>query len=181
MEIRDDRQIRALTGLSIKKIAELENTFAEVYREEKQKEYEDGREAGKRQRKPGGGQKGKLPTMRAKLLFLLYYLKVYPTFDVMGTQFGMARSKACENVHNLMPILHKTLVRLDVLPHRKFTSVEEFRAAFQGIDKLLIDVTERLRRRPQENAQQREMYSEKKENIRSKTPSSPLSKNESCS
>ena len=41
------------------------------------------------------GKKGKLPTAHEKLTFLLYYLKVYPTFDVLGTQFGLNRSKAC--------------------------------------------------------------------------------------
>jgi Helix-turn-helix of DDE superfamily endonuclease len=45
-------------------------------------------------RKPGGGCKGKLPTMAEKLLFVLYYYKTYPTFDVLGTQFDMVRSKA---------------------------------------------------------------------------------------
>ncbi|MBU1660472.1 MAG: transposase family protein [Chloroflexi bacterium] len=30
---------------------------------------------------------------------------------MMGVQFGISRSKACESVHKLMPILHKTLVR----------------------------------------------------------------------
>ena len=170
LEIRDDRQMRALTGLPHEKIDVLENAFTEVYHEEQQRAYEEGLAAGKRQRKPGGGRKGKLASIRDKLLFLLYYLKVYPTFDVMGVQFGMSRSKACENVHKLMPILYKTLVRLDVLPYREFSSVEEFITACQGIEKLLIDVTERLHRRPQDGDQQSEMYSGKKRNIPSKTP-----------
>ena len=170
IEIRDDRQMRALTGLSREKVEKLESVFTKVYEAEQQREYEKGLAAGKRRQKPGGGRKGKLPGMRDKLLFLLYYLKVYPTFDVMGVQFGMSRAKACENVHKLMPILHKTLVRLDVLPHREFSSVEEFITACHGIEKLLIDVTERLHRRPQDADRQSEMYSEKKRNIPSKTP-----------
>ena len=44
----------------------------------------------------------------------VYYLKVYPTFDVFGAQFGMARSKACENLHFLYPILGQALVSLGV-------------------------------------------------------------------
>ena len=32
-----------------------------------------------------------------KLQFVLYYYKTYPTFDVLGQQFDMARSKANEN------------------------------------------------------------------------------------
>jgi hypothetical protein len=173
LEIRDDRQMRALTGLPHEKIEVLESAFTEVYHEEQQREYEEGLAAGKRQRKPGGGRKGILPSIRDKLLFLLYYLKVNPTFDVMGVQFGMSRSKACENVHKLMPLLYKTLVRLEVLPYREFSSVEEFITACQGIEKLLIDVTERLHRRPQDDDQQSEMYSGKKRNIHSKTPLSP--------
>jgi hypothetical protein len=43
--------------------------------------------------------------MTEKLLFVLYYYKTYPTFDVLGTQFNMARSKANENLHKLWPIL----------------------------------------------------------------------------
>jgi len=78
-----------------------------------------------------------------KLLFLLYYLKVYPTFDVLGTQFGMNRSKACENIHSLFPVLCNALSNLGVLPYREFKTVEEFRTACQGIKKILIDATER--------------------------------------
>ena len=36
--------------------------------------------------------------MAEKLLFVLYYYKTYPTFDVLGTQFDMVRSKANENL-----------------------------------------------------------------------------------
>ncbi len=41
--------------------------------------------------------------MAEKLQFVLYYYKTYPTFDVLGTQFAMARSKAHENLHKLSP------------------------------------------------------------------------------
>ena len=37
--------------------------------------------------------------MAKKLQFVLYYYKTYPTFDVLGMQFAMARSKAHENLH----------------------------------------------------------------------------------
>lgn len=162
LKIRDDRQMRALTGLPEEKINELEKVFTEVYEEEKQKAYEKAVAEGTRQRKPGGGRKGSLPTMWDKLIFALYYLKVYPTFDVLGTQFGMYRSKACENVHNLLPILQLALVRLGVTPQRKFNSVAELRKTCAGLDKILIDVTERAHHRPQDNAKQEEMYSGKK-------------------
>jgi hypothetical protein len=161
-EIRDDRQMRAVTGVSKEKFATLEAAFSLALAEEKERSYQEGLDAGKRQRKPGGGQKGKLPKVRDKLVFVLYYLKVYPTFDVLGAQFGMSRPKACENVHALRLILHKALQNLDVMPRREFKTVEEFLAACDWIDELLIDVTERAHSRPTDNAQQKDLYSGKK-------------------
>ena len=161
-EIRDERQMRALTGIPTEKFSTLEAAFALALADEKERVYQAGLAAGKRQRKPGGGQKGKLPTTYDKLVFLLYYLKGYPTFDVLGAQFDMNRSKACENVHALRPILYKALENLGVMPHREFKTVEEFRAACAWIDDLLIDATERPHRRPSEDAKQKDLYSGKK-------------------
>jgi len=173
-EIRDERQMRALTGVPTEKFSTLEAAFELALEDEKERAYREGFAKGKRQRKPGGGQKGKLPSMHDKLIFLLYYLKVYPTFDVLGAQFGMNRSKACENVHALRPILYKALENLGVMPHREFKTVEEFRAACAWIDDLLIDATERPHSRPTDDAKQKDLYSGKKNDTRLKTPSCQL-------
>ena len=165
-EIRDDRQMRALTGVPTEKFSTLEAAFALALDDEKERVYQEGIAVGTRQRKPGGGQKGKLPGEHEKLIFLLYYLKVYPTFDVLGTQFGMSRSKACENVHALLPILSKALENLGVMPYRAFNTVEEFRTACDWIDDLLIDVTERPHSRPSNDARQKDLYSGKKNDTR---------------
>ena len=167
--IRDDRQMRALTGVSQKKFAQLLPVFSRVYHQERYRTYEQGLAKGIRQRKPGGGQKGKLPKMADKLVFILNYYKTYPTFDVLGHRFGLARSKANEQVHQLSPILHQTLLELGHLPRREFESVEAFKAALGDLDQILIDVTERPHQRPQDNEQQRELYSGKKNGIPSKT------------
>jgi hypothetical protein len=103
--------------------------------------------------------------MRDKLLFLLYYFKVYPTFDVLGTQFGMARSKANENLYKLLPVLYQALVDLEVMPKRKFSSAAELKETLEGVEKILIDVTERNYRRSQDDEKQREHYSGKKNGI----------------
>jgi len=165
IKVRDDRQMRALTGLSEKQFEQFLTTFSQVYQERQQAAYETGREAGTRQRKVGGGSKGKLPTLADKLLFVLYYYKVYPTFDVLGTHFDMARSKANENLHKLSPILHQTLVKLGLMPYREFKTVEELKTALDGIDKIIIDATERVYRRSQDEATQRAYYSGKKKAI----------------
>jgi hypothetical protein len=104
--------------------------------------------------------------MAEKLQFVLYYYKTYPTCDVLGTQCEIARSKAHENLHKLSPILYDTLVHLDLMPHREFTTPEALKAAWRGGDRLLIDATERAYHRSQDEAKQREHYSGKKNSIR---------------
>jgi len=116
LQIRDDRQMKALTGLSQDQFDHLLPVFSDIYRATQQHTYEAGVASGTRRRHPGGGSKGKLPTLAEKLPFVLFYYKTYPTFDVLGTQFAMARSKAHENLHKLSPILYDTLVHLDLMP-----------------------------------------------------------------
>ena len=94
--------------------------------------------------------------------FVLYYYKTYPTFDVLGSQFDMARSKANENLHKLSPILYDTLVYLELMPYRELATPEDLKAALQGMDRLLIDATERAYHRSTDDATQREHYSGKK-------------------
>jgi hypothetical protein len=75
--------------------------LSEVYIHQQQQAYQAGGASGTCLRQPGGGSKGKPPTLADKLLFVLYYSKPYPTFDVLGTQFDMVRSKANKNLHKL--------------------------------------------------------------------------------
>ena len=103
-----------------------------------------------------------IPIQAEKLQFVLYYYKTYPTFDVLGQQFEMARSKANENLHKLSPILYDTLVHLELMPYRELATPEELKVASQGVDRLLIDATERAYHRAQDDAKQREHYSGKK-------------------
>jgi hypothetical protein len=168
-KVKDDRQMRSLTGLSMPQFEILVQEFSEDYKEWQEEVYQDGVTIGTRHRRPGGGSKGKLPTMTDKLFFTLVYLKTYPTFDVLSTQFNMSRSKSNENIHKLMPVLAQTLIRLGAMPHREFSSAEEMKKAFKGIDKILIDVTERLYRRSQDDKKQREHFSGKKNIMHSKT------------
>ena len=166
LKVRDDRHMRSLTGLSQAQFDELLPTFTKVYEKQRRSDYVREALAGKRQRKPGGGRKSMLPMMADKLLFVLYYYKTYPTFDVLGTQFDLARSKAHKNLHKLSPILHATLVERGMMPHREFKTAEELKAALGGIDLIIIDATERHYRRSKDDAKQREHYSGKKNGIR---------------
>ena len=139
LNIRNNRQMKSLTGLTKTKMAEIEPIFDEVYKEHQQRAYEEGSETGNRQRKPGGGRKGVLKTSSDKLVFILYYLKTYPTFDQLAEKFDLSRSNAHANVYKLIPILAETLVRIGAMPKREFGSVEEFKAEFEGIEEIIID------------------------------------------
>ena len=166
LQMRDDRQMKALTGLSQAQFDHLLPVFSDIYRKTQQQMYEEGVESGTRRRHPGGGSKGKLPTMAEQLPFVLYYSQTYPPFDVLGTPLEIARSKAHENLHTLSPILYDTLVHLDLMPSRELSTPEALKAALQGGDRLLIDATERAYHRSQADAKQREHDSGKKNSIR---------------
>jgi len=165
--IYDERQLRALTGLSLKNFILLLEQFKTILDECQAERYKG------KTRKAGSGQNGKLNKPEEKLLFILHYLKCYPTFDQLGFTFYMDNSSAAAYVKKLLPILMATLNRLDVLPKTEFNNPEEMRLAFTGLDTLLIDATERVISRPQDNERQREHYSGKKNTIPTRIPLSP--------
>ena len=60
-------------------------------------------------------------------------------------------------------MLYDTLVHLELMPYRELATPEELKAALHGVDRLLIDATERAYHRSQDDAKQREHYSGKKQ------------------
>lgn len=153
--VRNPRAVKALTGLSYQEITNLVPTFekalADVRRQNKN-----------RIRRVGGGRKGALKTSKDKLFFILFYLKTYPTFDVLGFFFNKPRGRSCEHAHFLMTVLKKTLGRELVLPKRKINSVEEFLEAFPEVKDVFGDWTERRIERPKKPHRERKAYSGKK-------------------
>ena len=73
INIRDERQLKALIGLSFEHLTQREEACSKVYEAMKAQAYEEGKSKGERQRAPGGGKKGTLRTIREKVVFLLYY------------------------------------------------------------------------------------------------------------
>ena len=154
--IKSERQLRAATGLSSKQFSTLVPILAKYIEEAKLEKYKG------KNRKIGSGKKGDLETADEKLLFILFYLKCYPTFDVLGFTFGISGDAAHRYIYSLFDILVKTLNHFGVLPHTEFKSPEELQAAFTGVETLLIDATERVVQRPQDFEMQKETYSGKK-------------------
>jgi len=148
--LKNDRLCKSLTGLSVEEFTRLVPDFKWNYKES--------RIAAKanRTRKYGGGRTGNLVTIEHKLFFILLYLKMYPTFDVLGWITGFEKTRANRWVGILLPILEQTLERKMVLPERKITTVEELVRKFPGIKDILIDGTERRVQRPKNKKKQKE-------------------------
>jgi len=116
----------------------------------------------KRVRKVGGGRKGDLPTDEAKLLYILLYLKLYPTYDALAVLTGHYRSKCGDSVKFLLPVLEKTLGRHLVLPARHGNSLEDIFRANPEIRDVFIDGTERKVNKPGNYGSRDKLYSGKK-------------------
>jgi len=99
---RDPRATKALTGLNYQEFSDLIPIFEKSL-------YEIKKQKPNRKRKVGGGKRGKLPTMESKLFFILFYLKTYPTFDVLAFFTDRQRSHCCESVVLLSKALQKAL------------------------------------------------------------------------
>jgi hypothetical protein len=152
--LKQDRLVRALTGLNRKAFDQLLVAFSPVYEQSRQTEP--------RQRAVGGGRKARLLGTQEKLFFILFYFKCYPTFDLAGIIFDMHRSQAHDWMHRLQPILEETLGQKMMLPERKLDSIEAFLERFPGVERVMIDGTERPIQRPQDSEAQKANYSGKK-------------------
>ena len=135
--INNERRLKSLTGLNYKKYEILLSKFTTIYNQQTERTSHKK----ERKRQLGGGRKSKLSSIEMKLLFVLYYLKAYPTFDLLGDRFDMASSTANKQLHKLMPILEMTLTKLEVMPKRSFetpVTLKTYLEAQGGVEKLLI-------------------------------------------
>lgn len=160
INIRDERQLKSLAGVTESQLEIIAAEFYQVEKEARDAKYEQ--LAKKRVGKPGGGNKGILKTSIQKVLFVLVYCKIYPTYDDLASRFGMSKSAAFDNIQIHFPKVQKALANLGVLPHRTFSNIEEFQEIFSDIEQIIIDVTERHQARPKDPSKQKETYSGKK-------------------
>lgn len=152
---KSNRVMKAMTGLSHYEFEQLVPTFEhELYIHQLNRSG--------RLRKPGGGIKGHLPDARAKLFFILFYIKAYPTFDVLGCLSGKSSGRSCEAVHLYLEVLQKTLGKKIQFPERKIHSMEELFEKFPEVKDVFIDGTERPIQRPKRTKSNKRTYSGKK-------------------
>ena len=152
--LNNQRLCRAVLGVSRREFESILPVFTHVVREHAEDK--------KRERAFGGGSNGNIKSPRKKLFFILWYIKVYPTFDVAAYAFASSKSRTQAWAHAILPLLEKALGRKVVLPKRRISTPEEFLAAFPGMKEVMLDGVERPTVRSQKKKTQGKHYSGKK-------------------
>ena len=155
----------ATTGLTRAEFDQLLTHFQYAWDQYVQQYYVDRED---RQRQYGAGRsETTLVTLEDKLLFILYYVKVYPLQEMLALEFGMVQSTANEWIHILSEVLKKALDRGGYVPARDpkqlDTVLESEAESTYG-----RDGTERPRQRPRDAEKQKHYYSGKKKHTRSR-------------
>ena len=160
-ETKGKKQFSSVFGLKKEQFDILFNIFEIIYRKKQEEDH-----AKRQQTYEEYGMKARLrfiPTalLRTYLLVVLYYLRHYPTFEVLGWNIATCGQRSEQIVQQWFPYLVLSLEDLGVIPPRTITDIESFIEQWEKTTKdLLIDVTERRINRPQEG--QKEYYSGKK-------------------
>jgi len=155
---KHDRQIKSIIGMSLSKFNILLAAFAVAYDAVQLERCEQG----EIKQVPSGGPKGNLDTFEKKLFFILYYLKTYPTFDVLGFHFGLSSGHAHNHLENLLPVLLRSLSDLGVMPAQSPGTPEEFSQLVEKYGDIAIDGLECACVRPQDEELQKARFSGKK-------------------
>ena len=155
----------AMTSLTHAEFQQLLSHFQYAWDQYVQQHYVDRDD---RQRRYGAGRsEAPLVTLEDKLLFILYYVKVYPLQEILAFEFGMVQSTANEWIHILSEVLKKALDHGGYVPERNpqqlATVLESEAEVTYG-----IDGTERPRQRPRDAEKQKNYYSGKKKHTRSR-------------
>ena len=155
----------AMTALSHTEFHQLLPHFQYTWDQYVQQYYVD---RDNRQRQYGAGRsESTLVHIEDKLLFILYYVKVYPLQEILAFEFGMVQSTANEWIQILSEVLKKALDHGEYLPERDPKQLETVLAS-ETESTYGIDGTERPRQRPRDPEKQKHYYSGKKKRTRSR-------------
>jgi len=155
---QNPRVLRALTSLEPQEFDTLLIPFEQAWEAYVSDRY---RHKKWRKRRYGGGRKPHLLVIEEKLLFILFYYKVYPLQEVIAAFFGMSQGRANEWIHTLSPIVESALGAACCLPERQPQKLAQVLALCASVD-FMIDGTERPVHRPTSAIEQKDQYSGKK-------------------
>jgi len=150
---------KSITGLTGTAFLELLPVFGRAY--DHSLERRDEQRAQPRQRQRGGGRKAALHSLEDKLVFILFYFRVYPVQTLQGFLFSLGQPQTNEWLHRLTPVLNHALGYDQQLPSRHAKAIEAVLRQCPGLE-FIIDGTERPIRRPKDRDRQQQSYSGKK-------------------
>jgi len=111
---------------------------------------------------PKGGKPGVFSNHEERLFFVLFYLKTYPTFDVLGSHFGLSAGQIHDYVEPFLRVLERALTDLGQLPEVTLEIPEDLSQLVDQYNDIIIDGVEMAYVRPHDEAHQKERYSGKK-------------------
>jgi hypothetical protein len=161
INLSNPRVEKSVVGLTKVQFLKLSEFFDKTYHEIQNERLINGQI----RRLPKGGASGVLDNPQKMLFFILYYMKTYCTFDVLGFTFGFSSGHAHDHIKRIFPVLKRTLMALDVLPVRTISSVEELMQLVEKHGKIILDGVECSCVRPQDAEAQKAHYSGKKNGI----------------
>jgi hypothetical protein len=153
----------SLTGMTVAGFDALYDEFIKAQAARRATATRTARHGTPRRRAPGAGRHNDLSD-RDRLLMALFWLKVYPSYEVLGFFCGLHKGNARRNVLDLLA----TLATLADFPfdhppqdRKKLGSVAAVMAAFPQV-RLVIDSREQRVERPKGSDRQKPFYSGKK-------------------
>lgn len=146
------RVFQQLTGMKPEEFDKLLPAFEAAYEEDERQRGKTGSPA---------GRKAVLLTHADKLFFVLFYLRHYPTQEVLGFLFGIGQVQANHWIHRLAPVIKKALGDEHQLPGRVAADVKRLMEACPELV-FILDGADRPIRRPQDGERRRNDYTGKK-------------------
>lgn len=153
-EVRNDREWKAITGLSEEQFFTLVKMFGEAYEQLFGVSIVD--------RQNNSTNESTFKTYEEQLFFSLYSLKSGLTYDLLGLTFGLDGANAYQNQALGLRVLRAALEHGGHMPKRTYQSVEEFKEHWSEESEILIDATKQRKQRPGNQQGQKEDYSGKK-------------------
>lgn len=159
---KNRKQFQSVSGFSHQDFVALHKEFAPVWAEMRSEATMDGRS---RKRKPSQRIDAVLQTTQDVLLFVLSYLKNYPTQEYHASVWGMYQGQAHRCLKQGLAAVQRTLMKGNMLPARTALDLAE---RLEGLPagrvrkKFTLDATERPIERPKNKVKQQQTYSGKK-------------------
>ncbi len=156
---------RNLTGLSMGEFEVLYHQMVDAIdrHDETRLERRD------RQRAVGAGRRYEHDA-RNRLLMALIWLRIYPTYEVLGFIFDLDKSNICRNLKGVLVVLREQLGDEIEWPDkaRRKQKMDQFMQEFPDVA-AIVDATEQPTQRPQDPVEQKSYYSGKKKRHTLKT------------